>query len=86
MWTDNQILDAIAGKIEAPCQWRLQFWMTMRSFNGNTPCHSDLTNPDKDLQPLRWQACNEVFDLLSQLWDWKTLMEQSNGLKHLRKQ
>ncbi len=167
MWSDNEILDAVAGRIDAPALWRLQFWiwvafsrssvfmlegdaqgaigylwvlssaqskaialqpdlsqleahpfylqdacklspaqalhwhnwpffrvgdvveevdeqtrdgiwMTLRSFDGSTSHHADLTNPDEKLQPLRWQAQNEVCDLLDRLCNWKQMIADSS--------
>ena len=55
--------------------------MTMRSFDGVATRHADLTNPDEKLLPLHWQARGEVFELLSQIWDWQTMMDSSNLVK-----
>ena len=59
--------------------------MTMRSFDGTVSRHADLTNPDQKLQPLRWQARSEVFELLSEIWDWQTLMDSSNLVRRCHK-
>jgi hypothetical protein len=51
--------------------------MSMRVFDGSTSHRADFLSPVKELQPLRWQAFNEVFDMLNHLFGWNSILAQS---------
>ncbi|RYG55267.1 hypothetical protein EON80_30885 [bacterium] len=52
----------------------------MRSFDGVSSSRVDLIGPPKDLQPLRWQAFEEISDTLDQLFGWKKILVDSRQM------
>ncbi|RYZ80262.1 MAG: hypothetical protein EOP04_26215 [Proteobacteria bacterium] len=66
------------GEIEEPSLlYRDGIHMLMRSFDGATSSSTELIEALKEVQPLRGQAYDEIFDTLDQLFGWKKILAES---------